>query len=148
MLRFHHITCLLARNSYSGNGRLSIILYLNFGTFWARSSLDLMEYILLMDGVIISWMQVGVFLPWSPLKTINSVLNSIWYLTGSQWSVTSSEIMRSYFLKLKTSLAAVFCTCWGFLIGFLWYSIHHTVAIVNLAYNKCMYNRARGFLAQ
>ena len=35
-----------------------------------------------------------------------------------------------------------------FLDEILWQSIHQTVAVVNLACNKCMYNRARGFLAQ
>ena len=63
------------------------------------------------------FMYVGAF-PWSPLKTISSVLNSIRYLTGSQWSETSTGVMRSYFFRLKASLAAVFCTRWSFLMIF------------------------------
>ena len=32
----------------------------------------------------------------SPLNMIYSVLNSIWYLTGSQWSITSAGVMCWY----------------------------------------------------
>ena len=45
-----------ARGPYTANARLPKVSCLNFGTFRTRSSLDLMEYILLFDGVIISWM--------------------------------------------------------------------------------------------
>ena len=68
------------RGPYTDNAYLPNVSCLNFGTFMAHCSWDLMKYLLLFDGVIISWMYVDA-LPWSPLKTINSVLNSIWYLT-------------------------------------------------------------------
>ena len=45
-----------ARGPYTANARLPKVSCLNFGTFRTRSSLDLMEYLLLFDGVIISWM--------------------------------------------------------------------------------------------
>ena len=43
-----------ARGTYTANARLPKVSCLNFGTFRVRSSLDLMEYLLLFDGVIIS----------------------------------------------------------------------------------------------
>ena len=45
-----------ARGPYTANARLPKVSCLKFGTFRTRSSLDLMEYLLLFDGVIISWM--------------------------------------------------------------------------------------------
>ena len=45
-----------ARGPYTANARLPKVSCLNFGTFRIRSSLDLREYLLLFDGVIISWM--------------------------------------------------------------------------------------------
>ena len=45
-----------ARGPYTANARLPKVSCLSFGTFRIRSSLDLMEYRLLFDGVIISWM--------------------------------------------------------------------------------------------
>ena len=48
-----------ARGPYTANARLPKVSCLNLGTFRTRSSLDLMEYILLLNGVIFSWMQVG-----------------------------------------------------------------------------------------
>ena len=45
-----------ARDPYTANACLSTVSCLNFGNFRARSSLDLMEYLLLFDGLIISWM--------------------------------------------------------------------------------------------
>ena len=45
-----------ARGPYTANARLPEVSCLNFGTFRTRSSLDLIEYLLLFDGVIISWM--------------------------------------------------------------------------------------------
>ena len=45
-----------ARGPYTANARLPKVSCLNFGTFRTRSLLDLMEYLLLFDGVIISWM--------------------------------------------------------------------------------------------
>ena len=44
-----------ARGPYTANARLPKVSCLNFGTFRTPSSLDLMEYLLLFDGVIISW---------------------------------------------------------------------------------------------
>ena len=41
-----------ARGPYTANARLPKVSCLNFGTFRTRSSLDLMEYLLLFDGVI------------------------------------------------------------------------------------------------
>ena len=108
-----------ARGPYTANAGLPKVSCLNFRTFRTRCSLDLMKYHLLFDEMIISWMQGGA-LPWCPLKTINSVLNSIWFLTGSQWSITNAGVMRSYFLRLKTSLAAVFCLRWSFFYDILW----------------------------
>ena len=43
-----------ARGPYTANARLPKVSCLNFGTFRTRSSLDLTEYLLLFDGVIIS----------------------------------------------------------------------------------------------
>ena len=45
-----------AKGPYTANARLPKISCLNFGTFRTRSSLDLMEYLLLFGGMIISWM--------------------------------------------------------------------------------------------
>ena len=45
-----------ARGPYTANARLPKVSCVNFGTFRTRSSLDLMEYLLLFDGVFISWM--------------------------------------------------------------------------------------------
>ena len=61
---------------------------------------------------------LNAVLPRNHLKTMNSVLNSIRYLTESQWSVTIAGIMRLYFLKLKTRLAAVSCARWSLLMRF------------------------------
>ena len=41
---------------YTANARLPKVSCVNFGTFRTRSTLDLIEYLLLFDGVIISWM--------------------------------------------------------------------------------------------
>ena len=45
-----------ARGPHTANACLPKVSCLNFGTFRTRSSLDLMEYLLLFDGMIISWM--------------------------------------------------------------------------------------------
>ena len=45
-----------ARGPYTANARLPKVSCLNFVTFRTRSSLDILEYLLLFDGVIISWM--------------------------------------------------------------------------------------------
>ena len=45
-----------ARGPYTANARLPKVSCFDIRTFRTRSLLDLMEYILLVDGVIISWM--------------------------------------------------------------------------------------------
>ena len=62
-------------------------------------------------------------------------------------SKMSAGGLRSHFLKLKSSMAAVFCTHSSFLMRFSG-SPFIKLLLVNLACDKCMYNRARGFLAQ
>ena len=90
---------------------LAKIAMLEFGAIRTHALLDLMEYLLVLK----EWSFLGCSL-WSPLKITTSVLNTIWYLSGSQWSVMSA-VMRSYFLRLKTSLVAV-----THLVGLWWES--------------------------
>ena len=44
------------RSPYTANAPLPKVSCLNFETFRPRPSLDLMEYLLLFDGMVISWM--------------------------------------------------------------------------------------------
>ena len=104
-----------ARGPYTANARFPNVSCLNFGTFSAHFSLDLIEYLLFFDGRD-HFLDVDRCLA---TKSFEDDQRCFDFNPIFDWKPVKRNECRSYaiiFPQIETSLAAVFCTRWGFLM--------------------------------